>query len=316
MIFCDRHVHEAMLPLSKLAAGTFNATHGSGARETAPSMTPRKFDQYVKSTFGDVRPSDTVRTFDMSADGVVIHTSGKRPSSQTVRVIRATTKVLTAVYGPRPHATVQVFLADNPLPKTLPRAGGPVTVTHINSGFSQGCNVVVFRCSEMHRTLVHELVHCWRTHSLDRPEQQLFAHLKLGAPKGCLLTEAFVEAVTWLVYGGYCSKGLDPAHALRTARAYLCTVDDGRTNGWAYFVGRALLVADGGKRFHDDFFKGMQGTRLMDAESHRALVRNMAASFARLGGKGLPLAPSPAKGAAEPLRLCNCSLGAPFTSKC
>ena len=302
-----------MLPLSKLAAGIFDGTHGSGARETAPAMSPKRFDQYVKSTFGEVRPSDTVRTFVMEADGVVIHTSGRRPSAQTVKVIRATAKVLATVYGPRPHEAVQVFLADNPLPKTLPRPGAPVTVTHINSGFSQGCNVVVFRCSEMHRTLVHELVHCWRTHSLDRPEQQLFAHLKLGAPKACLLTESFVEATTWLVYGGYCSRGLDAAHALRTAKAYLRSVDDGRTNGWAYFVGRALLVADGGKRFHDEFFKGMHGTRMIDAEAHRGLVRIMAASYAKLGGKGLPLAPEPAKGAPEPLRLCNCSLGAPFT---
>lgn len=305
-----------MLPLSKLAATVLERTQGSGARETHPAMIPRKFDQYVKSTFGEVRPTQVVRTFDMAGEGVVIHTSGKRPSTQTIRVIRATIKVLETVYGPRPYEIVQVFLADNPAPKTLPPPGTTVTVTHINSGFSQGPNVVVFRCSEMHRTLVHELVHCWRTHSLDRPEQQLFAHLRLGAPKGCLLTEAFVEAVTWLVYGGYCSKGLDAEHALRTARTFLLSKDDGRTNGWAYFVGRALLVADGGKRFHDEFFKGMHGTRLMDAESHRALVRVMSAAYKKLGGKGLPLAPSPTKGATASMRLCNCSLGAPFTTEC
>lgn len=300
-----------MLPLSRLAARVFEDTDGSGAREVAPAMPPKVFDKFVRSTFGEVPAASVVRTFDMASEGAFIHTCGRRPSTQTVRTIRSTMRVLAKLYGPCPHDKVQIYLADDPAPKTLPPAGAPVSVAHINSGFSQGANIVVFRCSEMHRTLVHEMLHCWGTHSRDRPEQQLFAHLKLGAPKNCLLSESFVEAATWLIHGGYCRKGLDPAHALRTARAYLLAVDDGRTNGWAYFVGRALLVADGGKRFHDAFFDGLNGTRLVDAQAHRALVRVMAVAYGELGQKGLPLAPGPSRNTS--LRLCNCSLGAAFS---
>jgi hypothetical protein len=300
-----------MLPVSELADRIFRGTDGRGAAEVPTTLTPRRFDRLVKSKFGRVLPAASTRTFNIEGCGVVVHTNGRRPSSQTVRTIKAAAAVLREVYGPCPHARVFVHLADDPAPKRLPAPREPVTVRHINSGFSQGPNVVAFRCSEMHRTIVHEMVHVWKTHSADRPAQQLFARLKLGAPKGCLLTESFVEAVTWLVHGGFCNKGLNPEHSLRVARAYLRAIDDGRTNGWAYFVGKALLVADGGARFHDAFFTGTKGTRLTDAESHRALTALMAAAHDRLGGAGLPLAPEP--GDVE-LRLCDCSLGSAFAS--
>jgi len=248
---------------------------------------------------------------------VTVHTTGRRPSATTVRVLRATAMVLTSLYGPCPHAAVAVFLGDDPAVKSLPASSAsPITVHHVNSGFSQAGRVVVFRTSEMHRTIVHELVHVWKTHSLDRSEQQLFAHAKLGAPIACLLTEAFVEAVTWLVHGGFCPGGLSPAHSLRVARAYLTASDDGRTNGWAYFVGRALLVADGGARFHSAFFRtdasgALAGVRLVSADAHRALVRVMAAAYAALGGRGLPGAPAPGRHIA--LKLCDCTLGESFS---
>ncbi len=199
-----------MLPVSELAAHAWAHSDGSRCRETA-AVSPAQFDATVRSAFGAVPAVAAVRSFAVEGLPVAVHTDGRRPSAPTVHALRAAWFVLTRLYGPCPHAGVAVFLADGRALKALPRGNAVVTVRHVNSGFSQGATVVVFRASELHRTLVHELLHVWRTHSPDRPQQQLYAHAKLGAPRTALLTESFVEAVTYLVHGGFCRAGLDHA---------------------------------------------------------------------------------------------------------
>jgi len=304
-----------MQPASHAAARAFQVSNGAGAKEVPPAVLPAGFAARVRSGFNaHPLPVHAVRSFEVRADPLilVVNTDGRRPSSVTVRTLRATVTTLTYLYGRCPHAGVTLYLVDNPAPKTLPNTG-PVTTAHVNSGFSQGADVVVFRNSEMHRTIVHEMIHVWRTHSLDRPQSQAAATRDLGAPPRCLLTEAFVEAVTWLVHGGFCGAGLDPAHALRAARAYLRVPDDGRTNGWAYFVGKALLVSDGGRAFSARFFPHGRGRRLDDAGGFSDLLTLMRQAQLALGGRGLPLAPEPGSLSAPPC-MCNCSLGPAFVT--
>lgn len=133
---------------------------------------------------------------------------------------------------------------------------GPLGVQHVNSGFSyvehgRG-HIVVFRCAEAHRTLVHELLHAWRVHGEDQSRAQRLASRVLGAPSSALLSEAFVEAMAWLLM-----RGLSPStthaeeleHSFTLMHRYtVCECDDGTTNAWSYIVGRTLLIADGGGR--------------------------------------------------------------------
>lgn len=294
-----------MLPLSKLAAHEWAAADGSGAKEVAPRLRPADFKNRVSSAFSsNPVPVREVRSFVLDTNGVIVtvNTNGRRPSAATVRTIKATFATLHECYGPFPHPqkAVDFFLMDDASVKVFPTRG-PVTVDHVNSGFSQGPVVVAYRCSEMHRTIVHEMLHVWKTHSLDMRGIQKRATALLGAPAGCLLTEAFVEAVTWLIHGGFCPRGLNSDHALRVARRYLQSPDDGRTNGWAYFVGKALLVADT-DAFHREFFEPV--VRLMDAQAHRTLLALMVASKDRLSLED--------DGRSVSARMCDCSLGDAF----
>lgn len=274
-------------------------------------MSPSRMDRECASHFSDGQGLATpasVRRFECGP-GVVLYTDGRKPGPSTARTVRATVATLFAVYGPCPHpGGVRVVLRENSAPKRFPGTG-PVTEGHINSGFSQGDRIVVFRCSEMHRTLVHEFLHVWKSHGPDSPGEQAVATRALSAPHGCLLSESFVEAATWLIYGGFCPRSLDPGAALTTARRYLSVQDDGRTNGWAYFVGKALLVADGGAAFHNVFFSGARrlGRRCSGATAYRELVRVMS----RNRDSVPDMSPLPSKGHL-PI-LCGCDLGPAFS---
>ena len=319
------------LPLVRAASYAWSRAHGRGAVETDPALTPARFTRMSRSQFGTPPPVNRTRTFEVSVSArmprrarVRVHTSGRRPSEHVFRVLRATIDVLARVYGPYPRADqLEVLLHDDPTPKRFPARGERLAPHHINSGFSVGARIVVLRRAEMHRTLVHELVHVWATHGMDFPVVQKQAHRELGAPPGCLLTESFVECVTWLVHGGFCKRGLDPDHALAVARAYSdrVTGDDGTTNGWAYFVGKALLVADGACRFHAAFFRtsGASGPtppsvpvrrRLVTSRDHSCLLGLMREARRGLGGIHVPNRTS-ARIARSP-RMCACSLGEPF----
>ena len=286
---------------------------GSGMIERGPCVSATRFAQAVASQFGVVKPvSATPRTFDFACAHMVarIHTDGRKPSSHTVRVLRAASAVFSRVYGPMPGARVwpqalQIYLCDGTTPKQFP-AKQPVTVSDINSGFS-----VVFRASEMHRTIVHELVHAWRAHGDNHALAQVFARTRLGAPRACLLTESYVEAVTYLVYGGMCASSLDLGHCLRNASACLRVHDDGSTNIWAYFVGKALLVADGGCAFSSRFFPRGKARKLVTVEDHMDLVAIMDRACSALGGPSLPLAPR-TRVRTTPVTLCPCDIGPPF----
>lgn len=310
------------LPLVSLARSSWSASKGRGVLEIAPRYTRARFRRISSSPFGRAPQVASSRSFevplDQSPDVVLVHTSGRQPSTSTVRTIRATVHVLTDVYGHYPHdLPLEIFLNDSPVTKVFPdKRTTAVRVEHINSGFSVGNRIVVTRCSEMQRTIVHECVHVWRAHGRDSARAQKRAHTMLKSPPNCLLTEAFVEAVTWLIHGGFCPKGLRAQTALQTARKYLTSVrDDGRTNGWAYFVGKAMLLSDGGRRFHAAFFPGpgIGGRRLVGEGDHTKLVDLMLESCSGLGG---PLLQSVkvARGSRAPVsvRMCTCSPGPPF----
>ena len=294
-----------MLPLTQISNKHWSSS-GCKGTETPATVTPSEFRASTHSKFGaDMGVPAKVRSFTVDGLPVVVHTDGRRPSGVTFKTIRAVYATLQQVYGECPHDRVVVFLRDNPEPKTLPRSRS-VHVRDINSGFSWGNLVAVFRNSELHRTLVHEFVHVWRTHSRDLKHHQAVAHKRLGAPPGCLLTESFVEAVTWLVYGGFCTSGLDVKHAVSQAAGYLAVTDDGSTNGWAYFVGKAYLVADGGRMFHDAFFLKGRAVRLMDRAAFDAVLAIM--QHFHTTAKILP-----SKSPRAPV-LCACDVGAPYAA--
>lgn len=313
------------LPLVATARACWDAADGHGVRAVPPAYTAAAFQLMLTSPFGTPPPIVSTLSFVVSVpplsarfgvDEVRVHTSGRAPSHVTVRTIRATVDVLGRVYGARSRGAepcIDVFLVDDPRPKALPQPGVPVEVHHVNSGFSVGDRVVVLRCSEMHRTLVHELLHVWGAHGHNDPAAQARATVALGAPDGCLLTEAFVEATTWLIHGGFCARGLDAGKALGVARNFLDVRDTGETNAWAYYVGKALLVADGGHAFHAAFFgtdaRAPQGRRLQTSDDHRALVDLMVVAANRLGGPTLHRVPHAR--AAPPL-MCPCSPGPAF----
>ena len=309
------------LPLVALAQAWWAHSTGRGAYETAPVFAPDRFGRMLESPFGTAPRVVRTRSFRLPVgahglDHVDVHTTGRAPSCVTYRTIRATVAVLEAAYGPYPgaQARVDVFLVDDARPKSLPAPHTPVTVHHINSGFStnegSARRVVVLRCSEMHRTLVHEFIHVWGAHGRDNAAAQAQAASWLGAPRGCLLTESFVEAVTWLIHGGFCPGGLDPDQALWTARAFLDGGDTGTTNGWAYFVGKAMLIADGGHAFHATFFQASLGyrfgRRLDSARAHADLVAIMR------DARDIPAHPAGTRRGPVPVTLCPCKLGTPF----
>lgn len=315
-----------MLPLTEMASRVWKTTHGRGIEEKEAKYTTEQFATQLMSNFGKVQRPDRSRTFHVggittSGPGMPcfsIHTSGRRPSSVTIRTLRAAAAVLSLAYGPCQSSSrkLDVFLHDDPRPKVFP-TGTFVRTQDINSGFSSPGKIVVFRCSEMHRTLVHELVHAWGVHGSDSKRAQAIASRELGAPSDCLLTESYVEAVTWLVHGGFCPTGLDTKYALSTAHAYLDVMDDGRTNGWAYFVGKALLVMDGGRRFHDTFFayKGDElgdvvGVRLCNAGTHRSLVHIMTEAYPEF--RRATKSASTLASHRHAILLCPCSLGSGY----
>lgn len=294
-----------MLPLT-LAAAQHWAKAGCKGLEIAPSMSAHEFQVSSASKFSvDMGLPTKVRSFLVDTVAVVVHTDGRRPSNVTFRVIRAACGVLKEVYGECPHESIVIYLRDNMEQKSLP-VDRPVRVKDINSGFSWDNSLTVFRNSELHRTLVHELVHVWRTHSKDSKKHQALAARTMRAPPGCLLTEAFVEAVTWLIHGGFCTTGLNAKHALAQASGYLNVKDDGSTNGWAYFVGKAYLVADGGRMFHDTFFPQAGAVRLMD----RAAFDSLLAIMQHFHGV-TKLQPS--KSRFKPV-LCACDVGEPYVA--
>lgn len=289
-------------PLSKRASDAWCASNGRGVRELPPRYSPSIFARLITSPFTERRVPRHTRTF--LVDTVHIHTAGRRPSVATIRTLRATAAVLTSVYGRYPQEkSMEVMLSDDPSPKRFPNSGH-ASVQHINSGFSAKSRIVITRCSEMHRTIIHEMVHVWRAHGRDFPAAQKLAHQLVLAPKGCLLTEAYVEAVTWLIHGGYCAEGLNPQYALSIAKAYLNMNDIGSTNAWAYIVGKALLVQDGGVKFYNAFIAS--GLRMTSELDHLRLVQIMHQATHHLGGPRLDRIPLP-----RPMRLvyCSCSLG-------
>lgn len=294
-----------MLPITLIAKKHWESS-GSSGKEVSPIVSPSTFRDMTHSKFGkDLGVPKVVKTFELVDIPVMIHTQGRRPSTTTFRTIRSTYHVLREIYGESPHETISVYLREDGRSKCLPEKRA-VSVEDINSGFSAGDRIVVFRCSEMHRTLVHEMLHVWKVHGKDSKKHQKFSRSRLGAPENCLLTESFVEAITWLIFGGYCPKSMDPMHPLSQARGYLNVRDDGKTNGWAYFVGKAYLLVEGGKVFHQAFFPGGRGARLITDRSFDVLVNIMLSAH-----RSLELKPSKSR---LPPVLCNCSLGSPYES--
>lgn len=207
----------------------------------------------------------TPREFDVScAVGVkcairVITCNGYAPSSTLLGASTVAVASLCDLFGPCPHAGgVKIVLLDGG-PRTEFRGGDDhpaeaLAVEHVNSGFSYeagGCGyVVVFRCAEAHRTVVHELLHAWRVHTRDDSKAQSMAERHLGAPPACLLSESFVEALTWLLLRGFGPSTTDDeelAHSSDLVRSYFaCACDGGQTSAWCYIVGKHLLISDRG----------------------------------------------------------------------
>ena len=289
-------------PLSMYACAAWRASTGRGVQELSPQYSPSTFACLITSPFTERRVPVQTRTF--VVDTCRIHTAGRRPSVATIRTLRATAAVLTHFFGTYPQRKpLEVMLSDDPEPKSLPDHG-PIAAKHVNSGFSTRSRIVIARCSEMHRTIIHEMLHVWRVHGCDWPAAQELAKRTLRAPLACLLTESFVEALAWLIHGGFCAKGLDPHSALSTAKSYLDMRDTGSSNAWAYIVGKALLIEDGGLLLFNTFVSPCR--RLFSEPDHLLLVHIMQQSARRLGGADL--------GRVSPLChkhliYCACSLG-------
>ena len=243
--------------------------------------------------------SGEVRVFVVTCPGIVkapieLYTcNGREPSHSLLSVLVASIASLETMLGNCPcSGGVRVFLLAGK-PRTKKDGTGPLLIDHINSGFSyimrDRGHVVVFRCVEAHRTLVHELMHVWGIHGNEDHHAQMIAATRLGAPSNVLLSEAFVEAMTWLLMRGLSPSTTDAeemSHSLTLARQYMaCACDDGTTNAWSYIMGRALLIADGGGKLCAFLSSGARGARpqtLHGASSHIALVDIMCENAAKL----------------------------------
>lgn len=213
------------------------------------------------------------RSFSVGCDGVktivkIRTCNNTAPSPTFVRVVLAAVAFFEHFLGPCPQSKgVKIYLVGGGM-RTRVGAGEMMDVEHVNSGFSFAKgdygHVVVFRSPEAHRTVVHEIAHAWYVHGNDHADVQAWATKALCAPPGVLLTESFVEALTWLMLRGMMpstSEAEELAHSKDLAVQYFgCSCDDGRTNAWAYIVGRHLLIADGGAKLVD-FLRGSSARR-------------------------------------------------------
>ena len=248
---------------------------------------------------------------------VLVHAT-RRPSAATVRTLKATVQALYKLYGPSKNVPLEVYLVANPAPKTHARV---LTERNVNSGFtafSRPARVVVFRCEEMHKVLVHELLHFWGTHSTDVPASAAeYAHRELGAPRNALVFEAYVEAVATLLMSCYCSDAppetrvmAESRHSAKVAKYIISTTNEtGRTNAWMYYVGKACLLADAPALLAWLMPVGRPRVRtLAGAAAYMSFIKLMERGMTKLGGSTLN-AVSVSK---RDMRMCECNLGPAF----
>ena len=283
--------------------------------QNVPAFTPHQFDKMLASPFGSAATTTCVRSFVMSTPPIRIHTNGRKPHPSIARTAAATALTLQTMYGKGVALPSDVFMCESDHQKYIPTAGrGPLTVNHINSGFSAGRRIALLRCEESQRTLVHEMLHVARVHRGPQPAASARrAHQRLGAPANVLLLEAFVEACTWLIMSGFCPRACRARKAILAARALVgAGPDDGATNAWAYLTGKALLVCmDGGAAFHNSFFpqqrSGVRGLALQGKVMYDKLLSIMEAMAPRLAK-----APAPPTAGRHAVRMCDCHLGPAF----
>ena len=277
--------------LTQVARRVWDALHETSVACLEYS-TPIDVQEFDELTFSEQFVPRSMRVHVERTRSFRIHTSGlgthvdihtcddKRPSSSILTMAAFATLTLETLYGPCPcEQGVCIFLLPGG-PRTRLPVGQSLQIDQVNSAFSttyRGWGIAVcYRCAEMHRLIVHELMHVWRVHDTsDVRDVECDAELRaLGCPFGASvrLSEAVVEALTWLVLlgTGHSTEEAEMHHAAVLAHSYLaCDCDAGHTNAWAYIVGRYLLIADGGDAFC--------AWVLADASSRARRVRGAAA---------------------------------------
>lgn len=266
-----------------------------------------------------VNPVHEIRAYRLNASGikVTVHVSAQyKPSSVTVKLLKASIASLTRMFGPAKYKEFTLILVQSNEDKV---SDGPLTKRKINTGFSMGNTIVVYRCQEMHKVLVHELLHFWGTHDniVDGYASEL-VH-RLGAPQNCLLYESYVETVATIMMCGFCTKSGTPRERLQKeiiqsykSAKQVVSVEQHDTNVWAYYVARACLFAcvvdlSGWLSTASGFTRKLKGTQAWKSYSH-IIEKGMK----KLGGPSLTkLAAS--KNKSMVLRSCDCNLGPSFS---
>jgi hypothetical protein len=180
---------------------------------------------------------------------IMVHTSRPRNVADehaintALTVVLAMLKLCEEAFGACPHTSLEVILILSDKKKKLP-TDLKLGVGNVNSGFSSQNKVVVFRLEECHKVLIHELLHFWGAFA------NRFPPLPADIPPGTLLTETIVETLATIItcafsVGSVSEVGSRIKHeishsAIVAQRVSNC--DAGKTNAWAYFVGRAWLM--------------------------------------------------------------------------
>jgi hypothetical protein len=271
------------------------------------------YTRHVASVHGI--KSYTLQTPDVE---VTLHVSSEhKPSHVTVRLVKACAASLGRMFGPPKYSKMVLLLIQNGDDKI---ATSPLTKRKVNTGFSLGNTVVVYRCQEMHKVLVHEMLHFWGTHdNATDASAQALVH-RLGAPRDCVLYESYVETLATIMMCGFCARSGSPRERLQkeVVQAYrsaktVVSMEQHDTNVWAYYVARACLFACMPE------LSGWLGSpkaggvrRLKGSVAWNTYARIVEQGMARLGGPTLAALPPPKKHTLV-LRSCDCNLGPSFS---
>lgn len=303
------------MDILKVASDQWKSCDGTGLVSSPVNISKTDFSKALLNDYSrHINPTHELKTYGLLASGitVTIHVSAKsKPSNITIKLLKACFSSMTILYGPAKYKQLILFLVENDQDKI---AHGQLTKSKVNTGFSLTNTIAVYRCQEMHKVLVHELMHFWGTH--DNTVDQYAAKLvhRLGAPKDCLLFEAYVESVATIFMCGFCAKSGTPQERLQRetnqvfkSAKQVVMMDQVDTNVWAYYIARACLFA-----CQTEFFSWLKNTRKLKGPiAWKTFADIIEKGMKKLGGPTLNKLPVSHKSSIV-LRSCDCNLGPSF----
>lgn len=305
------------MDILRITSQQWMSCDGTGLVVSPVNISKAEFTKILLNDYSQhVNPKHDLKTYGLLASGIkiTIHVSARsRPSSITIKLLKACLSSLTTLYGPAKYKNLILFLVENDEDKF---AVSPLTKRKVNTGFSQANTIAVYRCQEMHKVLVHELMHFWGTHDNFADQYAVRLVQRLGAPKDCLLFEGYVESIATIMMCGFCAKSGTPQERLQreTSQVFrsakqVVMMEQIDTNVWAYYIARACLFA-----CQKEFFSWLHtnsGTRKLKGPlAWKSFADIIEKGMKKLGGPTLNKLQS--NKTSIILRSCDCNLGPSF----